>query len=51
MFGLKAFAKTKEKQFKNGKERKRYFAIREYYRKKAQAEKVENKNSKTKGKP
>lgn len=34
MFGLKLFAKTKTKKFESEKERKQYFAIVGYYKKK-----------------
>ena len=38
MFGLKIFNKSKSKKFKNDKERKRYYAIQNYYKNKAERE-------------
>ena len=37
MFGLKLFAKTKTKKFASDKDRKRYYAIQGYYKKKTNA--------------
>ena len=34
MFGLKLFAKTKTKKFASDKDRKQYYAIQGYYKKK-----------------
>lgn len=34
MFGIKLFAKTKTKKFANDKDRKQYYAIQGYYKKK-----------------
>ena len=34
MFGLKVFTKTKTKKFANDKDRKQYYAIQGYYKKK-----------------
>lgn len=39
MFGLKMFNKTKSEKFASDKERKRYFAIQNYYKEKAEQEK------------
>ena len=36
MFGLKVFTKTKTKKFANDKDRKQYYAIQGYYKKKSQ---------------
>jgi hypothetical protein len=37
MFGLKLFTKTKTKKFASDKDRKRYYAIQGYYKKKNEA--------------
>lgn len=37
MFGLKLFAKTKTKKFATDKDRKKYYAIKEYYKRKNEA--------------
>ena len=34
MFGLKLFTKTKTKKFANDKDKKQYYAIQRYYKKK-----------------
>ena len=39
MFGLKLFTKTKTKKFASDKDRKRYYAIQGYYKKKNAATK------------
>ena len=53
MFGLKKFKDAKTKKFDSDKERKRYFAIQSYYKKKAKSgvysTKKTNKNSKNNG--
>ena len=49
MFGLKIFTKTKNKRFSSNKERKRYFAIQDYYNKaqiKKPCQKTQHKNPK-----
>lgn len=46
MFGLKKFAKTKTKIFKSEKERKRYFAIQDYYRSNSANTTSKSKNAK-----
>lgn len=46
MFGLKLFAKTKAKKFASDKDRKQYYAIQGYYRKKSET--VNNPISKPK---
>ena len=40
MFGLKLFTDAKNKKYANKKNRKQYYAIRDYYRKKSQTEKT-----------
>ncbi|MBQ8381455.1 MAG: hypothetical protein IJY18_06135 [Clostridia bacterium] len=39
MFGLKLFTKTKTKKFASDKDRKQYYAIQGYYKKKNEAAK------------
>ena len=48
MFGLKIFNKTKSKSFKSDTERKRYYAIQNYYKKKAESEPSTKSAQKTK---
>ena len=51
MFGLKIFSKTKTRKFASDKDRKQYYAIREYYKPKPRADRVElKKNSSDKKK-
>ena len=40
MFGNKVYKETKAKKFTSDKERKRYFAIKNYYKKKAKESSV-----------
>ena len=40
MFGLKLFTKTKTKKFASDKDRKQYYAIQGYYKKKNEATKA-----------
>ena len=44
MFGLKKFAKIKKENFAKDKDRKRYFAIKEYYSKQSSGEKKPKKS-------
>ena len=46
MFGLKIFTKTKTKKFASDKDRKQYYAIRGYYKKKAESASKPNVKSK-----
>jgi hypothetical protein len=49
MFGLKLFTKTKTKKFASDKDRKQYYAIQGYYKKKADSVSkptVKSKNNK-----
>ena len=39
MFGLKLFTKTKSKKFASDKDRKQYYAIQGYYKKKNESKK------------
>lgn len=49
MFGLKLFTKTKTKKFASDKDRKQYYAIQGYYKKKnVSANKPTEKSNKTK---
>lgn len=48
MFGLKLFTKTKTKKFANDKERRQYYAIQGYYKKKNEI--ADKKTTKAKGK-
>ena len=48
MFGLKMFAKTKTKKFANDKDRKQYYAIQGYYKKKNDS--IKQTTTKSKGK-
>ena len=48
MFGLKIFKDTKTKKFANDKERKQYFAIKNYYAKKKLTTKKSNAPKKKK---
>ena len=50
MFGLKLFAKVKTRKFASEKERRQYFAIQDYYRKKGESPKPMVSKPKTKGK-
>ena len=50
MFGLKLFTKTKTKKFASDKDRKRYYAIQGYYRKKNDSIKQTDTKAKNKGK-
>ena len=47
MFGLKLFAKTKTKKFASDKDRKQYYAIQGYYKKKNEAPKTSTLKHKT----
>ena len=38
MFGIKLFTKTKTKKFATDKDRKQYYAIQDYYKKKSELE-------------
>lgn len=40
MFGLKLFTKTKSKKFASDKDRKQYYAIQGYYKRKRQTAKT-----------
>ena len=48
MFGLKLFTKTKTKKFANNKDRKQYYAIQGYYKKKNDS--IKQTTTKNKGK-
>ena len=50
MFGLKVFTKTKTKKFASDKDRKQYYAIQGYYKKKSQSSKSSTANAKPKSK-
>ena len=50
MFGLKLFTKTKAKKFASDKDRKQYYAIQGYYKKKNVAKSKTNVKHKGKGK-
>ena len=50
MFGLKLFTKTKTKKFASDKDRKQYYAIQGYYKKKSQSSKSSIANIKPKSK-
>ena len=43
MFGIKKFKKAKTKKFESDKERKQYFAIQTYYKKKNEQVKKKTK--------
>jgi hypothetical protein len=43
MFGIKKFKKAKTKKFESDKERKQYFAIQTYYKKKNEQAKKKTK--------
>ena len=43
MFGLKKFTKVKTKKFANDKDRKQYWAIQGYYKKKAETNNTKSK--------
>lgn len=47
MFGLKLFTKTKTKKIANDKDRKQYYAIQGYYKKKNESPKTSISKSKT----
>ena len=47
MFGLKLFAKTKTKKFASDKDRKQYYAIQGYYKKKNELSNKSTQKSKT----
>ena len=47
MFGLKLFAKTKTKKFASDKDRKQYYAIQGYYKKKNESTKTSTSKPKT----
>ena len=47
MLGLKIFTKTKTKKFASDKDRKKYYAIQGYYKKKKQSANQLPQNSKT----
>lgn len=44
MFGLKLFTKTKSKKFASNKDRKQYYAIQGYYKKKNEPTKTTTKS-------
>ncbi len=46
MFGLKIFTKTKTKKFASDKDRKQYYAIKDYYNKRSQSNDGSKKNKK-----
>lgn len=46
MFGLKIFTKTKTKKFANDKDRKKYYAIQGYYKKKNEVAKTSSQKKK-----
>lgn len=48
MFGLKLFTKTKSKKFTSDKDRKQYYAIQGYYKKKKDS--IKQTTTKSKGK-
>ena len=50
MFGLKLFTKTKSKKFASNKDRKQYYAIQGYYKKKNELTKTTPTKSKWNGK-
>ena len=50
MFGLKLFTKTKTKKFASDKDRRQYYAIQGYYKKKNPAKRPTNVKPKGKGK-
>ena len=50
MFGLKLFTKTKTKKFASDKNRRQYYAIQGYYKKKTAAKNPTNVKPKGKGK-
>ena len=50
MFGLKSFTKAKAKKFASDKDRKQYYAIQGYYKKKAEASNQTTAKSKGKAK-
>ena len=45
MFGLKLFTKTKTKKFASDKDRKKYYAIQGYYKKKTESSNKQNLKS------
>ena len=47
MFGLKLFTKTKTKKFASDKDRKQYYAIQGYYKKKNESTMTSTSKSKT----
>ena len=46
MFGLKLYAKTKTKKFASDKDRKQYYAIQGYYKKKQESLNKQGQKSK-----
>ena len=50
MFGIKLFAKTKTKKFASDKDRRQYYAIQGYYKKKNDSIKQTATKAKNKGK-
>ena len=46
MFGLKLFTQTKTKKFASDKDRKQYYAIQGYYKKKKRSNKYTDSSSK-----
>ncbi len=46
MFGLKKYKDTKTRKFKSDKQRKQYFAIKNYYSSKTATVKTKNKKDK-----
>ena len=47
MFGLKLFTKTKTKKFASDKDRKQYYAIQGYYKRKNESKNRSTQRSKT----